>query len=179
MKTVNIRDYTVGPSDKFFFDTNVWLFINGPMAGTNEPKQKKYSSLLQQILSRKAGLYVTSMVVSEYVNRVMRMKFNFWRDADRSNRINAEYKRDYRSTSDYEEALKGAVLQVKEILSLASRRPDDFHRIDMDLLLQKLGRNCDYNDAYIIRCCEQDHLTLVSDDKDMQKVDSPITLLTI
>lgn len=179
MKTVRIKDYVVSPSGKYFFDTNVWLFINGPMAGSNQFKQKKYSSLLSDILSRGAGLYVTSMVVSEYINSVLRIGFRTWINEDRANRINSDFKRDYRPTDHYADTLKDAVLQVNDILGFASKRPDDFHRLDMADLLQRLDMNCDYNDAYIVKCCEQDNLTLVSDDKDLQNVDSEIKLLTI
>ena len=179
MKTVKIQDHTVGPSGNYFFDTNVWLFIYGPVAGYDVPKQKKYSSLLSDILSRGAGLYITSLVVAEYINRVLRIGFMSWKREDRTNRINSDFKKDYRPTEDYADALQDAVLQVKEILKCAAKRPDDFHRIEMDSLLQKMEQDCDYNDAYIIECCERCNMTLVSDDRDLQGVDSNITLLTI
>lgn len=179
METVRLKDCTVGPSDKYFFDTNVWLFINGPMAGSNQFKQKKYATLLSDISSRGAGLYVTSIVVSEYINSVLRIGFKTWINEDRTNRVNSDFKRNYRPTDHYADTLKDAVLQVEDILRFAQKRPDDFQRIDMTELLQRLDMNCDYNDAYIVKCCEQDNLILVSDDKDLQNVDSKIKLLTI
>lgn len=178
MKTIKIQDHVVGPSDKYFFDTNIWLYINGPVVNTNIAKQKKYSALLSEICSRGAGLYITSMVVSEYINRVVRIGFQVWKTEDRLNRINADFKNSYRNTEHYSDILADAVLQVDEILKVARRRPDDFHRIDIHSILHSLDQSHDYNDAYIVACCEQDNLVLVSDDRDLQNMNSDIILLT-
>ena len=176
MKTISIRNFDVGPNDKFMFDTNVWIFIYGPIAGVEQTKQEQYSALLQEILSRNAGIYVTSIIVSEYINVVLHIGFKQWKKAN--NYLNADFKHDYRPTEHYSSILQDAVAQVKEILSISQKRPDDFHRIDIDAMLKKLNNDYDYNDAYIVKCCEQDHLTLVSDDTDLSSVNSSITLLT-
>lgn len=178
MNTIKIRDYTVGPTEGFIFDTNVWIFIFGPIAGKERHKQQAYSSLLSQILSRKAGLYVTSLVIAEYINCVLRICFKNWVHDDFINRRNADFKVDYRPTDHYQESLKEVKNQVKDILKCATPRTDDFHRIDMGNLLSNLDSRCDYNDAYIVKCCEEGNFKLVSDDKDMQDINSRITLLT-
>ena len=50
MATCKIANYTVGPSEEFFFDTNVWMFLFAPLAGAKQSKQKAYSKLLGQAL---------------------------------------------------------------------------------------------------------------------------------
>lgn len=178
MNTIRIRDYTVGPTEGFIFDTNVWIFLFGPIASKDRQKQQTYSSLLSQILSRKAGLYVTSLVIAEYINSVLRICFKSWIHEDYTNRKNADFKVDYRPTDHYLNSLEEVKDQVKEILKCALPRTDDFHRIDISNLLSNLDSNCDYNDAYLVKCCEEGNFKLVSDDKDMQNINSRITLLT-
>ncbi len=160
------------------FDTNVWILLFGPVAGAELKKQKQYSSLLREISSRGASIYITSLIVSEYINTVLRLGFKQWKREDKIGRINADFKQDYRNTEHYKSTLEEAVAQINVILSCTIRRPDDFHRININSMLDKLNCNCDYNDAYIVKCCEQDHLTLVSNDHDFAAVDSGITLLT-
>ncbi len=179
MKKIKIDDYTVSPTESFLFDTNVWLFIYGPIASSEIKKQKKYSSLLSDILSRKAGLYITSLVVAEYINRVLRIGFEQWRREDYENRKNALFKQDYRKTEHYDSVLKDAIAQMTEILQCAKQHPDDFHRIDMNQMLNRLNKDCDYNDAYLVKCCELSNFKFVSDDKDIAAADSKITLITI
>nr|DAN52430.1 MAG TPA: 23S rRNA-specific endonuclease [Caudoviricetes sp.] len=176
MKTIRIRDFNVGPHDKFMFDTNIWILLYGSIAGFEQKKQERYASLLKEILSRKANIYVTSIIVSEYINVVLHIGFKKWKKAH--DNVNADFKHDYRPTEHYLDILQEAVFQVKEILSITQKRPDDFHRIDIASMLDELNSNYDYNDAYIVKCCEQDNLTLVSDDTDLTFVDSKITLLT-
>ena len=176
MKTINIEDYTVGPSECFMFDTNVWLHIFAPIAGSRPDRQKKYSNFLAQILSRKAGLYITSLILSEYINRVLRLGFSQWKISE--DKMEARFKEDYRNTTHYQAMLQDAVSQINDILKITQRRPDDFNAIDIEELLNSMDSHCDYNDAYIIQCCEKGKIKLVSDDKDFQQVSSTITLIT-
>ena len=91
--------------------------------------------------------------------------------------VNADFKRDYRSTDDYQTTLEDAVLQVNEILKVCDKRPDDFHTIDIDSVLASMNQDADYNDAYYIKNCENQKMKFVSDDLDIQKVNSSITLI--
>ena len=178
MRTIKIDDYTVGPNDSFVFDTNVWLFLFGPMAHANSRKQRVYSSILSQILSRGAGLYITSLIVAEYINRVLHIGFEQWKMEDRENRLNAKFKESYRNTEHYTDTLESAKDQINEILKCAKKQPDNFHILDIASLLGSLNNQCDYNDAYIVQCCEKNGFKLVSDDQAMQSINSSATLLT-
>lgn len=176
MVITKASQHLVAPASAYFFDTNVWLFIYGPIAGTNQRKQVVYSRLLKDIISHKATIFVSSLVLSEYINAVLHIGFKQWKRV--SGNINANFKTDYRPTADYLDRLNEATLQVQEILKVCSRRPDDFHIVNIDTILSSMNQNADYNDAYYIHDCEKIGLKLVSDDTDMQRVTSPITLIT-
>lgn len=160
----------------YFFDTNVWMFIFGPIAGADKRKQSIYSNLLREIQSRKATIFISSLVLSEYVNAVLRLGFRSWKR--RTGNQNADFKTSYRCTDDYQSTLEDAVLQVQEILKVSERRPDDFHLVDINNVLASMNQKADYNDAYYIRNCERQKMKLVSDDADMQNVDCVITVIT-
>ena len=175
MAITKINDCVVSPNSAYMFDTNVWLYIFGPVAGAGTYRQRVYSRLLSDIISRKAGLFITSLVVSEYINRVLRIGFDNWKVATRNPL--ADFKRDYRSTDDYADALADAKLQIREILNLCNRYPDGFNAVDIDSVLNMMGQSADYNDSYLVLCCKNRNIKLVSSDKDLQKISSGIELI--
>lgn len=79
MKASKIKDVQVGAMDSYFFDTNVWMFLFAPLAGSKASKQRTYSKLLGEIMSRKATVWINSLVVAEYVNAVLRLEFKQWK----------------------------------------------------------------------------------------------------
>ena len=176
MATCKISKYTVGPSEEFFFDTNVWLFIFAPLAGAKTDKQKAYSGLLGEIVSRGATIWINSQVVAEYINRYLRMEFDQWKE--RTKRYDAEFKRDFRPTSDYLSSLNSAKSLLSVILQKSKRHPDDFHTIDVNAIISSMGSTCDYGDAIIVDLCKRKKFNLVTDDKDMTQNNYAFTVLT-
>ncbi len=176
MKVDNLRAHKVSPMNSYLFDTNVWIYIYGPIAGSERKKQVAYSGLLREIIDRGAGLAITSMVLSEYINRVLRIGFAQWKL--RTGNENADYKRDFRPTQDFKDALADVKAQVKDILSTVTmRRPDDFNSMDVDRMVQSMSSSADYNDIYLVRCCEKGMMCIVSDDRDIAEIQSPVVLL--
>ena len=176
MVVTKVSHHQVAPHRGYFFDTNVWLYIFGPIAGTCEKKQSAYSNLLREIISHKASIHVSSLVLSEYINAVLHMGFNKWKRTP--DNINANFKHDYRVTPEYKDTLADAIQQVQAILQVCQKRPDDFNIIDINSILASMNQNADYNDAYYLHDCEKIGLILVSDDADMQNMNSTITLIT-
>lgn len=176
MKVDKLKEHNVSPLNSYLFDTNVWLYIYGPLAGSEKRKQSQYASLLRDIVDRKAGLFITSMVLSEYINRVLRIEFEQWKK--HNGLYNADYKRDYRTTEDFQDALADVKAQVKDILyNVTQKRPDDFNNIDIDGIVNSMSNSADFNDVYLVRCCERGNMCFVSDDKDIVNIQSSIRLI--
>lgn len=176
MVVTKIDKHVVSATNAYFFDTNIWFFIYGPISGYERTKQNAYARLLKDIQSRNATIYISSLVLSEYINTVLRKGFRQWKRE--TGNVNADFKSDYRNTDDYQTTLEDAVIQVKEILKMCTKRPDDFQIIDINSVLASMNQDADYNDAYYIKVCEKQKMKFVSDDADIQKVNSSITLLT-
>jgi len=177
MKTEHIQNHNVSQMNSYLFDTNVWLFIFGPVAGAELNKQRAYSNLLRDITDRGAGLFITSLVLSEYINRVLRINFNQWKRANQLH--NADYKRDYRHTAHFSQGLEDAKSQAIDILNhCTAKYPDNFNNIDIEAIVNSMSPSFDYNDLYLVRCCERSNLILVSDDSDIPFIPSSIKLIT-
>lgn len=174
MEIIKVNQHNPNQSFGYLFDTNVWLYIYGPVAGSNAKKQRIYSNLLNSILERKAVIFITSLVLSEYINRVLCIGFQQWKD---NGNYSADYKRDYRGTDDYKDNLADAIAQVEDILKITQRRPDDFNAIDINAILAAMSQSSDYNDSYLVKCCENANIKFVSDDRDIISINSPITVI--
>jgi len=176
-KVERIRDFKVKSGDCFFFDNNVWMFLFSPISGANSTQQITYSNLLKNIQTAKAAIFINSLVVSEYINRSLKLNYSLWRDREfKSGNRFVDYKRDYRPTEDFDNAQKEAYIEMSDILSIALRKPDDFNALKLNEVMNAKGM--DFNDAYYAVFCKLNRLILVSDDKDLQNCPLDITILT-
>lgn len=176
MATCKISKYTVGPTEEFFFDTNVWIFLFAPIAGSKPQKQKMYSQLLKDICSRDACLWINSLVIAEYINAVLRFEFKQW--TERNQKYGVDFKRDFRPTADYQAALTDIKDQVTAILGICQRRPDDFNALNVEDIITSMGCKLDFGDSIIVDTCKRYKLKLVTDDKDIIESDFPFTVIT-
>lgn len=176
MAVCKISGYTVGPTEEFFFDTNVWMFLFAPLAGSKANKQKAYSVFLGEIITRGATIWINSQVIAEYVNRCLRIEFEEWKK--RTSKYGADYKKDFRPTSDYQSTLLDIKAQVSAILQKSTKQSDDFHIADVNALISSMGSSLDYGDAVIIDLCKRKKLKLVTDDSDMTNSSLPFTVIT-
>lgn len=176
MATCKISNYTVGPTEEFFFDTNIWMFLFAPLAGAKQNKQKAYSKLLGDIISRKATIWINSQVVAEYINCCLRMEFDVWkRNPENSS---ATFKHDFRQTEEYKSTLGDVKSQISLILQKSTRIPDDFHAIDIDEIISSMGTSLDYGDAVIVDLCKRKNYKLVTDDRDMTNSEFSFDIIT-
>lgn len=175
VKISKIGTYDVKSGESYFFDNNVWMLLFSPIANSREQSQRKYSNLLSEIQSRGGMIFISSLVLSEYINRNLRLSFKIWKD--KTGNFNADYKRDYRPTQEYRDDVKAVESQVQDILKITVRRPDDFNALDIERILKDMS-DSDFNDEYYIQLCKLGNLKLVTDDSDMLKTSYDIEIIT-
>lgn len=139
------------------------MFLFAPIAGVDRKKQKEYAALLKEIQTTRSSVFVTSLILSEYANRCLRLSFDLWKKE--KGRPGSDYKKEYRQTPDYQDALADVREQIKAILKIAEKRPDDFAAIDILKVLSNTTIS-DFNDAYYIELCKMNRLKIVTDDQD-------------
>ena len=88
-KVSYIKNYKVKSSDCFFFDNNIWMFLFAPIADYNIRKQRAYSRFLREIQSAGATIFISSLILSEYINRCLRISYGQWKDRNQS--ANTDY----------------------------------------------------------------------------------------
>ena len=174
-KVTKIKDYKVTSGDVFFFDNNVWMFLFAPIAGVGGAKQKAYSGLLANILTAGATVFMSSLIISEYMNRSLRLRHKQWEE--RTRRVNTDYKKDYRPTDDFKEAVEIIKTEVRDIMKICMKTPDNFNAISLNDVFRNIEK-CDFNDAYYLEMCKIGKYKLVTDDSDLFEVPNNIEIIT-
>lgn len=174
-KINKIGSYEVKSGESYFFDNNVWMLLFSPIANSRARSQRLYSNLLRDIQSRDGMIFISSLLLSEYINSNLRLSFDVWKY--NTGNVNADYKKDYRHSSEYLEDVAAVAVQVKDILKIATRMPDDFNAINIDYILRDMS-NSDFNDEYYIRLCKRGNLKMVTSDSDILSTQYDIEIIT-
>ena len=176
MATLNIETYKIGYTDQFFFDTNVWLLLFGNLASYQKKDQKEYSKLFKESLQRDIPIFISSMVLSEFVNVLLRLDFNQWKTKFSEPK---DFKKDFGLTTEYKNSVQNIKILLKSILELPNIHliSDSFNGINKENLLNDFDI-VDFNDAYIIELARNNKYKVVTNDKDFQKLDFKIDIIT-
>jgi predicted nucleic acid-binding protein len=168
--SVDVASYSFDKEDKLFVDANIWLYLfyNDDDYG--------YGEVFERILKADTELFITDLVLSEYVNRRLRLDFNTYRDnlKQAGNRRGLQYKRDFRPTNEFKENYENAILSVKEdILPLVSLLPVTQKNIHNWFEENNL---LDYNDNIYLNLSKDKGLGILTHDKDFLSADCEVRI---
>lgn len=158
--------YVVNENDKVFIDTNILIFLFSPSyVNSSYDQVDKYSAVFSKLIANKCELYINSHVVSEFINRCLRIDFdnNFNINQDKN------YKRDYRGSEEYLKTIKIVLKELKKFLKLANHINDDFVSFDISTAYESTKEN-DFNDLIIADTVKKNNLKLLSDDRDFKEI---------
>jgi predicted nucleic acid-binding protein len=177
MATINIKDFMIGFSDQFFFDTNVWLLLFGSVADFEKKDQKAYSKLLEDLIVKDKPIFISSNILSEYANVLLRKEFKKWVKDER--KVGVDFKSDFVGVLRYNQTVELITISINKILKLPNIQPvsDSFHCINTENILNNF-KIVDFNDAYIGELALQNKYKVVTNDKDFQKLNSGIEIIT-
>ena len=94
-----IKNYHLKFNDSFFFDANVWVYLHCPIANHDKQIQKAYSTFYKQLSNGNYGLYVNSLVLSEFTNTYLRIDFKRWEEKE--GQFGVSYKSNFVESARY------------------------------------------------------------------------------
>lgn len=160
---VDIENHTPTNSDKYLIDTNILLLVYCPIASHRPDAQKQYSSYLSKLRAAKSELYVTSQVLSEFINTYFRLDFKLFQNKT-AGRL--DYKKDYRNSTDFKTTHSAMIpILQSQILKMCQKLDDEFSSIDLDSVLKNIAL-IDHNDAYYAELIQRKRLHILTDDGD-------------
>lgn len=173
--TFHLKDYTPSENDKFFFDTNVWLYLYCSVGNYREEIIANYNEFFEKVLEANSSIYTTSLQISEFFNAYSRIEFRIQSRLDPSLK---NYKTQFRSSPEFLELIKELNLIIKhKILKNSIKMDDNFSNINIDNVLL-LEKGYDFNDEYFLNLCEENDIIVVSNDRDMIDTDRDVKVVT-
>ena len=91
----------------------------------------------------------------------------------------ADYKRDYKQSTDFQNNLTEVKSLVRTMYQLdcTERYPDSFNAIALEPIMENF--HIDFNDAYYLELCARNNWILVTSDNDFDSIDKGITIVKI
>jgi len=161
--------YRITEADKVFIDANILIFLFSPdFVSSNDYQVDKYSTIYAMLLENNCKLYVNSHVISEFINKCLRIDFN--RNIQNEARTKL-FKNDYRNTQRYRETLSIILRELKKFLDLNVFQIDDNFSIFQIFEEYNTNIESDFNDLIIARNVIDNNLQLLSDDGDFSNYD--------
>lgn len=156
--------YKISEHEKVFIDTNILIYLFSPdFVSSNTMYIDQYSKILDILLQKNAQIFISSIVVSEFINRVLRI------DYEKHKEIYPDFKKDYRNSQQYKDTLELILKELKKILKISQQIDDNFSEFDTFAWYKKdVSQDLDFNDLQIAFCIEKNNLKLLSNDHDFE-----------
>lgn len=143
-------------------DANVLLYLHPPAAQPAPWWAAAYSGTFARLLRAKSIPIVDGLVLSEYLNRYVRLEYDaFWRSSY------SKYK-DFRKSADGTHVLQDAVAEMKQILKTSAPHDTPLASMDIAAVLDEVENGTlDFNDGLLIQTCRLNGWKLLTHDHDM------------
>ena len=161
-------------SDNILLDTNILLRLFYPI--DYESVTDEYETLFAELLKEKSQLLITSIQISEFINRCIRIQFGLYQNDINNHTL--EFKKDYRSTSNYHEKMNAILDIVKtDIADKFVFVDDGFSQMNSKNIFL-YGFSYDFNDALLVEVARQNKAILITDDADYANYKTDIQIVT-
>jgi predicted nucleic acid-binding protein len=151
------------PSEKgYFFDTNIWLYIYGPI-GWPDQMSSVYSRVLREVRDSNGTIYINCMIISEFINAFSRIEF----------KQQSTYSRfkDFRNSISFRPVAEDIASNVKKILRNTLACDPDLRVIDLPEIMSFFEQGkYDFNDLVFAEICRAKELVFVTHDKDFSEL---------
>lgn len=170
MAIINISSHIPQEGDCYFLDCNVLMYnfyTNGSYASD---LVADYSSFLSNLINAKANIYLTDVIVSEFVNTYIQTEFHRLATLHSWPHSKVYFKNVFKKTQEYEDILKEIKYIFDRQLFPISKRIDvNFSEIALDDIFNN-PQTFDFNDRYYGLSMEKQKAYIVTNDADFSNI---------
>ncbi|HIH75261.1 MAG TPA: PIN domain-containing protein [Methanosarcina sp.] len=164
----SIETYDFPAEKSYFFDTNIWLYIYGPI-GWPDQKSGIYSRVLREIRNSNGTIYINCMIISEFINAFSRIEFK--------QQTTHQHFKEFRNSLSFRPVAEDITSNVKKILRNTLACDPDLRVIDLPEIMSFFEQGkYDFNDLIFAEICRAKGLVFVTHDKDFS--DLGVEILT-
>lgn len=168
----SISSYRFSQTDILLFDTNVWLYIYGPMGEQYPRYRATYTLGLIRSRAAKARILLDVLVLSEFINAYARFIYN---QLPRETKP-AEFKI-FRNSPNFPIIAEEIARQSEKIIERCELIESGFTSVNLrGLIGDYAAGKSDFNDQMLVELCKENEFKLVTHDSDFKNVD--ITVIT-
>lgn len=171
---ISLDSFRPKSTDKVLLDTNILIKLFYPL--DFESSSDKYEELFGSLIKEKSCLLISSVQVSEFINRCIRIQFKLYQEAIGDSKL--DFKKDYRSTKDYREKMNAILDIAKTDLSKKFIFIDDGFGQMPHQNIFIYGFSYDFNDALLMEIARQNNAILVTDDVDYANYKTDVQIVT-
>jgi predicted nucleic acid-binding protein len=158
----SIEDYNFPAGQGYFFDTNIWLYIYGPISWPDE-RSDVYSRALKEIRNSKGTIYINCMIISEFINSFSRIEFKQQSEFIRF--------KDFRGSLKYRVIAQEIAYNVKKIFRNTLACDPELQIINFPEVMDMFEQGkYDFNDLLFAQICRAKNLVFVTHDKDFSEL---------
>ncbi len=170
-KAYDLSSYSFSSGEQILVDTNIWLYLFPAPADPSNRFATQYSTGFSNLVSAKAQPVLDPIVLSEYLNRYIRIEWG--------GNYKSQYPKfkNFRNSFDFSAVVSSAEAFAKRIVSFCKIHSIPANELDLNQALADFStRKVDFNDALLIDICKKRELKLMTNDGDF--VDGGIEVLT-
>lgn len=171
MNKISLRGYKFSRTDKFFFDTNVWMYLLYPNNDISKNKiVSEYSVFFHEILRNNLLILNHLLQYSEFINAFIHSDYKIWKQKSIHNPMqDCSFKNGYRRSIDFKTSLANAknaldIMRKKSELLSGDLTPAQISQI-IDMAV-----DADINDICFTYLCSERALKFVSHDADISNL---------
>lgn len=171
---ISLDSFHPKSTDKILLDTNILIDLFYPL--DFESTSNKYESLFNSLITQKSCLIVSSIQISEFINRCIRIQYKLYQTA--MNNLSLEFKKGYRSTEDYREKMHAILDIIKtDIMTHFKFIDDGFSQMNSKNIFL-YGFSYDFNDSLLVEIVRTQNAILVTNDADFANYKADFQIVT-
>lgn len=175
-KIIDIKNYSPVKTDNFIFDTNIWLYLFCPLGGYNATIIKGYENFLVKIIKVNASIYLSSLILSEFINRYIRLDFNIKKSINPNKFV--DFKKDYRPSPDYLNVVSTVQATLRQqIIRISKNINDSFSSYNLTEIINNIDK-ADFNDLCVEELSSIQDIKIVTHDKDFKITTKSVEIIT-
>lgn len=159
------RDCKVSSHKNYLVDANVWIELLSPRSDSGNA-QLNAVDFFYKIRSSPSRVVVTSTVLGEVINRIIRINFGKWKIKHNKDKSNFDIKRTYQMHPEYKEDLKilyDDIASYKKGIDFVS---DSFNEINPVEMLDECNHKMEFNDYLYIQIAKKNDYAILTIDGD-------------
>lgn len=162
LKVHSIENYDFPAGKGYFFDTNIWLYIYGPI-GWPDQRSDAYSRALKKIINSDGIIYINCMIISEFINAFSRIEFKQQTDFTRF--------KEFRNSLAFRVIAQDIAYNVRKILKSTLACDPELQAINLPEVMDLFEQGkYDFNDLLFAQICRGKEMVFVTHDKDFSEL---------